>query len=40
MGQLVVVIPDKDAVIVTTGKITDMQAQLNLIWKYVLPAMK
>lgn len=40
MGQLVVVIPEKDAVIVTTGKITDMQAQLNLIWKYVLPAMK
>lgn len=40
MGQLIVVMPDKEAVVVTTGKITDTQGELNLIWKYVLPALK
>lgn len=40
MGQLIVVIPEKNAVVVSTGKITDVQAQLNLIWKYLLTAMK
>lgn len=39
-GQFIVVIPEKDAVIVTTANINDMQAELNLIWKYLLPAMK
>ncbi len=39
-GQLIVVMPDKDAVAVVTGDITAIQGELNLIWKYVLPAMK
>lgn len=39
-GQFIIVLPEKDAVIVTTANITDMQAEINLIWKYLLPAMK
>jgi CubicO group peptidase (beta-lactamase class C family)/predicted glycoside hydrolase/deacetylase ChbG (UPF0249 family) len=39
-GQFIIVIPDKDAVVVTTANIQDMQAEINLIWKYLLPAMK
>lgn len=39
-GQYIIVIPDKDAVIVTTAQIDDMQAEINLIWKYLLPALK
>ena len=33
------VLPDKDAVIAVTANISDMQAELNLIWKYLLPAL-
>lgn len=39
-GQFIIVLPEKDAVIVTTANITDMQGEINLIWKYLLPAMK
>ncbi len=39
-GQFIVVLPEKDAVIVTTANIGDMQAELNLIWEYLLPAIK
>lgn len=39
-GQFIIVLPDKDAVIVTTAKIGDMQAEINLIWKHLLPAIK
>nr|WP_321521413.1 ChbG/HpnK family deacetylase [uncultured Macellibacteroides sp.] len=39
-GQFIVVLPEKDAVIVTTANVDDMQAELNLIWKYILPALK
>lgn len=39
-GQFILVLPEKDAVIVTTAHIGDMQAELNLIWKYLLPAIK
>ena len=39
-GQFILVLPEKDAVIVTTANIGDMQAELNLIWKYLLPAIK
>jgi hypothetical protein len=34
------VIPEKDAVIVTTANIGDMQAEINLIWKHLLPALR
>lgn len=39
-GQFIVVIPDKDVVVVNTAFIQDTQAELNLIWDYLLPAMK
>lgn len=38
-GQFIIVIPDKNAVIVATAHINDMQAELNLIWKHLLQAM-
>jgi CubicO group peptidase (beta-lactamase class C family)/predicted glycoside hydrolase/deacetylase ChbG (UPF0249 family) len=39
-GQFIVIIPDKNAVVVTTANIGDMQAELNQIWDYILPALK
>lgn len=39
-GQFIIMIPDKDAVIVTTAHIGDMQVELDLIWQYLLPALK
>lgn len=38
-GQYIIVIPDKNAVIITTADIPDMQAEINLIWKHLLPAL-
>lgn len=38
-GQYIIVIPEKDAVVVTTANIGDMQAEINLIWKYIYPAL-
>jgi len=40
VGQFIIVIPDKDAVVVTTANIQDMQGEINLIWKHLLPAME
>ena len=39
-GQYIIVIPDKDAVVVNTASLQDMQAELNLVWDYILPALK
>jgi len=39
-GQFIIVLPEIDAVIVTTANVDDMQAEINLIWEYLLPAMK
>ncbi|MDR2118536.1 MAG: ChbG/HpnK family deacetylase [Tannerellaceae bacterium] len=39
-GQYILILPEKDAVIVTTANIPNMQDELNLIWKYLLPALK
>ena len=36
-GQYILVIPDKDAVIVTTADIRNMVWELQLIWKHILP---
>lgn len=36
-GQYILVLPEKDAVIAVTAHIPDMQAELNLIWKHLLP---
>lgn len=38
-GQYIIVILDKNAVIVTTANIQDMQGEINLIWKHILPAL-
>ena len=37
-GQLIIVLPDKDAVIAITAEAPDMQGEINLIWKHLLPA--
>jgi hypothetical protein len=39
-GQFCVVMPDQDAVFVATAEISDMQAELNLVWDHLLPAMR
>jgi CubicO group peptidase (beta-lactamase class C family)/predicted glycoside hydrolase/deacetylase ChbG (UPF0249 family) len=36
-GQFILILPEKNAVIVTTANIPNMQAELNLIWEYLLP---
>jgi hypothetical protein len=38
-GQYIIVMPDQDAVIAITSETPDMQDELNLVWKYLLPAM-
>lgn len=38
-GQFIIVIPDKNAVIVTTAKINQMQEEINLIWQHLLGGM-
>lgn len=39
-GQFIIIVPEKNAVIVTTANIGDMQSEINLIWKHILPALK
>jgi CubicO group peptidase (beta-lactamase class C family) len=39
-GQLMVAMPEQDAVLVVTAESMDMQAELNLVWKYLLPALQ
>lgn len=39
-GQYCIVLPEKDAVIVMTGGLANMQAPLNLVWSRLLPAMQ
>lgn len=39
-GQYCIVMPDQDAVIAITSGSNDMQGILNLVWKYLLPAME
>jgi len=38
-GQYIIVIPDKDAVIVTTAHIPNMRQEIELIWEHLLPAL-
>lgn len=38
-GQYIIVMPEQDAVIAITSETTDMQGELNLVWKYLLPSM-
>ncbi|MBX2953836.1 MAG: serine hydrolase [Leadbetterella sp.] len=39
-GQNIIVLPEKDAVIITTGESSDLQGLLNLVWDKLLPAFK
>lgn len=38
-GQYIIVMPDEDAVIAIQAETPDMQDELNLVWKYLLPSM-
>ncbi|MES2519807.1 MAG: ChbG/HpnK family deacetylase [Bacteroidota bacterium] len=37
-GQYIIVLPEKEVVIAVTAEAPDMQGEINLIWKYLLPA--
>ena len=39
-GQYALVLPEEDAVIAITSETMDMQAELNLVWQHLLPAMQ
>lgn len=39
-GQYIIVMPDQDAVLAVTAETSDMQGEINLVWKYLLPAMR
>jgi CubicO group peptidase (beta-lactamase class C family) len=39
-GQFIIVMPDQDAVVAITATLGDMQAELNLVWDHILPALK
>jgi CubicO group peptidase (beta-lactamase class C family) len=39
-GQYILVLPDADVVIAITSETHDMQDELNLVWKHLLPAFK
>ena len=38
-GQFIIVMPDQDAVIAITAETSSMQEEIDLMWKYLLPAM-
>ncbi len=37
-GQYIIVLPEKDAVIILTANVQDMQKEINLVWEHLLPA--
>lgn len=39
-GQFIMVLPELDAVVVGTAETHDMQGEFNLVWKYLLPALR
>ncbi len=39
-GQFIIIIPEKDAVVVTTANVKNMQSEIDLIWDHLLPAFK
>lgn len=39
-GQYIIVIPEKDAVVAITCETPDMQDEINLVWDFILPALK
>ncbi len=38
-GQFMIVMPDEDVALAITAETSDMQDEINLVWKYLLPAM-
>lgn len=38
-GQFIIMLPDEDAVIAIQAETADMQAEINLVWQYLLPSM-
>lgn len=38
-GQYIIVVPEKNAVIAITSDVQDLQGELNLVWKYILPVL-
>ncbi len=39
-GQFMIVMPDEDVALAITAETADMQAEINLVWQYLLPAFK
>ena len=39
-GQFIIIMPEKDAVVAITAESPDMQDEINMVWNYLLPAMK
>ena len=39
-GQYIIVMPDQDAVIAIQAETPDMQDEINLVWQYLLPAIR
>ena len=39
-GQFMIVMPEQDAALAITAETPDMQEEINLVWKYLLPAFK
>lgn len=39
-GQYIIVLPKKDAVIAITAETANMQEEIDLVWKYILPALQ
>ncbi len=39
-GQYIIILPEQDAVVVTTANIGNMQQEINLIWDNILPALE
>jgi CubicO group peptidase (beta-lactamase class C family) len=37
-GQFIIMLPDQDAVIAITAETPDMQEEINLVWRYLLPS--
>ena len=40
LGQFIILLPDQDAVVVMTAETPNMQEEINLVWKYLLPPMQ
>ena len=38
-GQYIIVVPEKNAVIAITSDVQDLQGELNLVWKHILPVL-